>query len=173
MQDSPNPESFASGGCSTDSDLNVQGPPSPNSAGWQPVPPRLPSCIFHSQIRGGVCQGTTREDSGMLWLRKKIEADKPDPRPCWAAPSPNWDSQAPTKSSHKMPSPLFPSQSGFETISLRGFLSPHQSHSYCTSAWGLDRSHSAMLLPPKYFLALLHCFAVVFPRAPNYTKTIH
>jgi len=135
------------------------------------VPPRLPSCIFHSQIRGGACQETLGEDSGMLWFRK-ARGGQPVPRP--PSPSPSRVGPDPAKVLAKRQGPLSPSQGGSETIPLCGFLSPHQSHSCCTSAWALDGCHSAMLLPPKYLLALLYRFAVVFPSAPNnYTRTIY
>lgn len=170
---SPKPGGFASGGCCADSALNLQGLPSPpDNTRWQAMPPRLPSCIFHSQIRGGACQETPRDNLAMLRLQK-ARGWQPVPRHRRAAPSPSGDSQAPRKESLQSVEVPFPPQGGSETISLCGFLSPHQSHSCCTSAWGLDGSHSAMLLPPKYLLALLHCFAVVFPSAPNYTKTIY
>lgn len=134
----------------------------------------LPAKLYFSSPnqRWGARQETPREDSGMLWLQK-ARGWQPVPCPCRAAPSPSRDGQAPTESLQSVEA-LFPTpRADLKLFSLHGFLSPHQSHSCCMSAWGLDGSHAAMLLPPKYLLALLHGFAVVFPSAPNYTKTIY
>lgn len=166
-EDSPKLEGFASGGCCADSALNPQGPPPPDTAGWQPVPPRLPSCIFHSQIGGGARQETPREDSGMLRLQRR-EADSRS-----LAPAPAGMAKPPQRVLAKHRGLLSPCQGGFETISLCGFLSPHQSRSCCTSAWGLDRSHSAMSLPPKYLLALTALLYCGLSSAPIYAKTMY
>lgn len=160
-ENSPKTKGFASRGCCADSALNPQALPSPGSTGWQPVLSCLPSCIFHSQIGGGDAAAPEGEGltAGPLPLSGSTQTQQGWPSP-------------PRESLQSIKGSFPPPRADLKLFLCVAFLSPHQSHSCCTSAWGLDGSHPAMLLPPKYLLALLQCFAVVFPSAPNYTKTI-
>lgn len=161
-ENSPKTKGFASRGCCADSALNPQALPSPAAPAGSLCRPACQAVFF-----------IPKSEVEMLRLQK-AKGWQPVPCPSQAAPRLSRDGQAPPRESLQSIKGSFPPpRADLKLFLCVAFLSPHQSHSCCTSAWGLDGSHPAMLLPPKYLLALLQCFAVVFPSAPNYTKTIY
>lgn len=168
---SQKPEGFASRGCCPNSALNPQGPPSPCSVSGTPCSPACQTYFSFSNQRWSVPGDSKGGLGDAVVLRDRRLTSRPLPSPGSAQPW--WEWPGPHKRVlEKYQGPFFPLP-GFETNSLHSSLSLHQSHSCCMSVWGLDWSHFAMLLPHKYLLVLLHCFAVVFPSAPNYNKTIY
>lgn len=164
------PEGFASRGCCASSALNPQGPPSPCMSVALPAP-LLAKRIFHSQIRGRVCQETPKEESGMLGAARQ-EADSQFLAPARQCPALVGMARPHKRVLAKYQDPFFPSQ-GLKLI-LCMVPSPHISPTAAACQCGAwTEATLPCCWPPKYLLALLHCFAVVFPSVPNYNKTTY
>lgn len=133
---SQKPEGFASRGCCANSALDPQGPPSPRSAGGTSCSPACQVYFSFPNQRWSVPADTKGGlgDAVVLQGRRLTASSLPLP----GRTQSQWEQPGSTEVLAKYQGPFLPSRGRFETNSLCGSPSPHQSHSCCMSVWGLD-----------------------------------
>lgn len=138
---------------------------------WHSLLPCLPSVFFIPKSEAECARRHQRRSQGCCGAARQ-EADSQFLAPARQCPARVGMARPHKRVLAKYQDPFFASQ-GLKLI-LCMVPSPHISPTAAACQCGVwTEATLPCCWPPKYLLALLHCFAVVFPSVPNYNKTTY